>query len=113
MRIALFFALLLAISAPQDEALAGMRNGGGHGARIHVQHHRLHQLRTNQGRALLGGGLYADEAPYVEGAAPEPAVVAAPPSLPLPLRRVGNDRPTVEHTDVGVTIIRGPSHLAP
>jgi hypothetical protein len=59
----------------------------------------------------LGGGFYddggyyrSDAAPYAESTAPEPVVVPAP----LPPRRIGDDRPTVEHTDVGVTIIRGP-----
>jgi hypothetical protein len=112
MRGLIAFALLLSLSMMPTAAYA-MRGHGGHGVRVHVGHHH-HRLHTTQRTALvgdgfLGDGYYGSEGvPYAESPAPEPMIV---PPAPLP-RRFGDDRPTVEHTDVGVTIIRGP-HLGP
>jgi hypothetical protein len=125
MRAVISLGLLLALSTVPTASFAGMRTASGHGARIHVrhiQHHLVHRFQTMRGTRFLGNGFnrfngFVDgfydsdaaryAAPYVESAAPE--AVAIPAASPLP-RRVGDDRPTVEHTDVGVTIIRGP-HL--
>jgi hypothetical protein len=107
-------ALLLALSTLPTAAFA-MRSQGHHGVRVQVRHHHPNQFRTMHRAPLLGGvlggGFYdgggyygSGAAPYAESTAPEPVVVPAPP----PPRRIGDDRPTVEHTDVGVTIIRGP-----
>jgi hypothetical protein len=111
MRALVAFALLLSLSTLPTAAYA-MRPEGRHGVRVHVQHHRLHQFRTMHRAPLVGGGFFegggyyeSDAAPYAESTAPQPV---APPAPPAPPRRVGDDRPTVEHTDVGVTIIRGP-----
>ena len=121
MRAVMSLGLLLALATAPTASYA-MRAGGGHGVRVHIQHiqhHGLHHFRTMRRTPFVGeafgDGFYgSDLAPYGaygETAAPEP--IAVPSALPL--RRVGDDRPTVEHTDVGVTIIRGPglSHLAP
>jgi hypothetical protein len=131
MRAVISLGLLLALSTAPTASYAGMRTGSGHGARIHirhVQHHLVHHFQTRRGTRFVGNGLnrfngfggfngFADgfydwdaaryAAPYVENAAPEAVAIPAAPPLP---RRLGDDRPTVEHTDVGVTIIRGP-HL--
>jgi hypothetical protein len=131
MRAVLSLGLLLALSTAPMASYAGMRTGSGHGARIHirhVQHHRVHHFQTRRGTRFVGNGFnrfngfngfggFGDgfydsdaaryAAPYVENAAPEAVAIPAAPPLP---RRLGDDRPTVEHTDVGVTIIRGP-HL--
>jgi hypothetical protein len=122
MRAVISLGLLLALSTVPTASYAGMRTGSGHGARIHIghiQHHRVHHFQTMRGTRFLGSGFngfidgfYDSDAaryaaPYVENAAPQSVAIATAPPLP---RRVGDDRPTVEHTDVGVTIIRGP-HL--
>jgi hypothetical protein len=134
MRAVISLGLLLALSTVPTASYAGMRTGSGHGARIHirhVQHHRVHHFQTMRGTRFVGNGFnrfngfsgfggfggFGDgfydsdaaryAAPYVENAAPEAVAIPAAPPQP---RRLGDDRPTVEHTDVGVTIIRGP-HL--
>jgi hypothetical protein len=120
MRALISFALLLSLSTLPTAAYA-MQGHGGHGVRVHVgHHHHMNRFHTMHRSRLLGDGFIgdgfgdgyygSDGVPYAGGAAPQPVVVPpAPPPLP---RRVGDDRPTVEHTDVGVTIIRGP-HLGP
>ncbi len=110
MRVVLALALLSALSTVPAVSQAGMRPQSSHGVRAPAQHHRPHPFRATPGAVILGGGLdQSSAAPPLEITPPEPMVPPAPP------RRVGDDRPTVEHTDVGVTIIRGPGsrHLAP
>ena len=126
MRAVISLGLLLALSTVPTASYAGMRTGSGHGARIHIRHihqrHLVHHFQTMRGTRFPGNGFnrfngFADgfydgdaaryAAPYVENAVPEAVAIPAAPALS---RRVGDDRPTVEHTDVGVTIIRGP-HL--
>ena len=113
MRALVAFALLFSLSMPT--AALAMRSGVHHGVRFHVRHHP-NQFRATHRTPWFGGGFYegggyyqSDTAPFAESTVPEPVVPPAPP------RRVGDDRPTVEHTDVDVTIIRGPGsrHLAP
>jgi hypothetical protein len=105
MRAVMTLALLLTLTASPTTADA--RNGRGHG----IAAHRVHHLRMNHVRAprvvsfIPAEFFDAGGAPFIAGAMPEPVVPAPPP--PLPPRR-HDDRPSVEHTDAGVTIIRGP-----
>jgi hypothetical protein len=99
MRAVVFLVLALALATT---AQADMRQETGN-IHAHVQRHRLH--RTMHAVISLDNGFYdVDAVPDVEGSAPLPVVMPPPP----PPYRICNDRPTVEHTEFGVTIIRGP-----
>jgi len=109
MRVFLALGLLLVMAAAPAAAVADpMGRGRGQGFHGH-RGHFLHRVRI---APFLGGAYDIGEAPIL-AVEPPPPMGSAPPLVLL--RRVGDDRPTVEQTASGVAIIRGPGsrHIAP
>jgi hypothetical protein len=129
MRVSILLAIPLALCALPAAANGPMRTGGSPNHHFAVMHRfpPLHEVVRLHGRVVFprfsrwaggygngfggGYGYYGlggyDLGGYIDGAgasAPGQAVIAMAP----PPRSPGDDRPTVETTTSGVTIIRGP-----